>query len=157
MNTRRRFQNKYGLRDRFNLCIKKTNYCWEWIGSISGNGYGQITYNKKHYLAHRLAFLFLVGELNSGMVIDHICHNARCVNPDHLRQITQPENMQNQLEQKNKTSIYRGVSFDKTRNKWKAYVKVNKKIIYLGRYIDEKIANEVAKAGRLKFLPYSTI
>ena len=43
-------------------------------------------------MAHRVAYELFVGPLAPGMVIDHLCKNTRCVNPDHLEQVTQATN-----------------------------------------------------------------
>ena len=40
----------------------------------------------------------------------------------------------NKITPKNNTSGHIGVSFDKTRNKWMAYIKLNGKMKNLGRY-----------------------
>ena len=54
----------------------------------------------------------------------------------------------------NNTSGFRGVSYDKARNKWKAYIKLQYKNISLGRFntIDEAI-NERLKAEQIYFKP----
>ena len=69
--------------------------CWEWSGSILPNGYGRIDRGKKYdtKLAHRLVYEALVGELDGSLVIDHICGNGLCVNPKHLEQVSQKENV----------------------------------------------------------------
>jgi hypothetical protein len=64
--------------------------CWEWQGSINNSGYGQWQAGYKAFgtpAAHRLAYLFNVGDLVPGMEIDHLCRNRRCVNPSHLEQV----------------------------------------------------------------------
>ena len=53
-----------------------------------------------------------------------------------LRECTKSENGMNQRKQ-NKKSNYKGVYFDKARNKYRSYIKVNQKYIYLGRYDTE--------------------
>lgn len=63
--------------------------CWNWTGSVaSNNGYGRIRVEGVTWRAHRLAWTLLVGDIPDEMVIDHICRNRRCVNPDHLRVVT---------------------------------------------------------------------
>jgi len=66
--------------------------CWVWNGFINNYGYGEFGISGKRYRAHRVSFSLFSGELVNGMVIDHICKNKACVNPDHLRQVTQKFN-----------------------------------------------------------------
>ena len=55
--------------------------CWEWQGAISAQGYGRTTQGK---LAHRESFEFYKGKIAENLVIDHLCENKKCVNPEHL-------------------------------------------------------------------------
>jgi hypothetical protein len=153
---RRRFKKSDTLSDRFFANTIKSDGCWNWIGWPKKR-YGQITYEGKRHYAHRLSFEIHGGKLKEGFVIDHICGNCCCVNPSHLRQITQAQNMQNQRPQELRSSVYRGVSFDKERNKWKAYVKLDGKMIFVGRFDNEIDASNSAKMKRKELLKYSTI
>jgi hypothetical protein len=46
--------------------------------------------------AHRAAYLLRNGRLPvAPLELDHICRNRRCVNPDHLREVTRKGNMAN--------------------------------------------------------------
>lgn len=67
--------------------------CWIWGGATDRHGYGSVTINYKRHKAHRLAFELLKGPLIVGMSLDHLCRNPSCVNPDHLEQVTQLENV----------------------------------------------------------------
>jgi hypothetical protein len=69
-----------------------TTGCWIWRMGVGGNGYGYAYTNGKMVLAHRLSFLLHKGEIPDGLVIDHICGLPCCVNPDHLRAVTQRVN-----------------------------------------------------------------
>lgn len=150
----RRLPDKLSLREKFDLNYTKTDTCWNWIGSTSGTGYGQLRHRRVSHSAHRLAYVFFVGNIPCGMVIDHICHNKSCINPSHLRCVTQAQNMQNQKI--NKGNKLRGVGFDKFRNKWRAYLKTNGKTISK-RFETQDEANKfIINLRRLKF-PYSTI
>lgn len=62
--------------------------CWEWTGFVNVNGYGKAGRG----WAHRVVWATLVGPIPEGLVLDHLCKNRRCVNPDHLEPVTQLEN-----------------------------------------------------------------
>jgi hypothetical protein len=64
------------------------NGCWLWTGPKASNGYGRIA----HIWAHRFAYELSVGPIPAGLVIDHLCRNRSCVNPDHLEPVTYREN-----------------------------------------------------------------
>ncbi len=73
------------------------NGCWIWQGKPGSNGYVSVTTTlasgaRWHTSAHRAAYYFLVGPIPEGLVIDHLCRNPVCVNPDHLEPVTQREN-----------------------------------------------------------------
>lgn len=67
--------------------------CWPWLGHCSRNGYGRLRYAGVGRMAHRFVFEHLVGAIPTGLVIDHLCRNHRCVNPEHLEPVTQAENV----------------------------------------------------------------
>ena len=67
--------------------------CWLWTGSLDLAGYGQIRHGGRTRSAHRVVYALSGHELVDGLVIDHVCRNRSCVNPGHLRQVTQHENI----------------------------------------------------------------
>lgn len=66
--------------------------CWQWTASISVDGYGRTTVNRRTAGAHRACYEILVGSIPVHLVIDHLCRNRRCVNPEHLEPVTRREN-----------------------------------------------------------------
>jgi hypothetical protein len=65
--------------------------CWNWTGPIyKGQGHGFIQDGAaKRYMAHRFVWEQIVGPIEDGLVLDHLCKNKRCVNPEHLEAVTQ--------------------------------------------------------------------
>jgi len=76
---------------RFWSYVKKTKECWEWTGGKTG-GYGDFRKGNKVLRAHRYSFEMANGPLTDGLVLDHLCNNKACVNPDHLEEVLNSEN-----------------------------------------------------------------
>jgi len=64
--------------------------CWNFTGPRLPRGYGRAG---SHGYAHRYFYEVHVGPIPVGLVIDHLCRNHSCVNPDHLEPVTQRENI----------------------------------------------------------------
>jgi len=62
--------------------------CWKWEASKDRHGYGVFDGSR----AHRVSFELYKGPIPAGYVIDHICRNPSCVNPEHLRAVTTQTN-----------------------------------------------------------------
>lgn len=61
-----------------------TTPCWEWTGTIDGDGYGRMKLGTKLRGAHQLSWEQHGGEDRNGRGVLHKCDWRRCVNPDHL-------------------------------------------------------------------------
>ena len=71
--------------DRILKNIKKDSKgCWIWQRSCNSAGYGQLTENKKYWLAHRYAYQFYYSDLLDEDIVRHSCHTPKCCNPAHL-------------------------------------------------------------------------
>jgi hypothetical protein len=108
---------------------------FHWV--IDGHGYvtTQKSFNgKRHsYKIHRI-----IMDCPPEKSIDHINHNPLDNRKSNLRICTQQQNLMNQKVQKiKKYSQYKGVTWDKSRQKWCAKIKLNQKTINLGRFISE--------------------
>ena len=67
--------------------------CIESNKGITTNGYSRLFINGKQIQAHRWAWELVNGKIPTGLVIDHICKNKKCVAIDHLRMVSQQENI----------------------------------------------------------------
>lgn len=81
--------------------MKNKTKCIEWNGRKNNKGYGRFYFEGYDWRIHRLIYKLYVGDLIKGLVIDHICRNRACINPQHLRQVTLRENT---LENSNSVS-----------------------------------------------------
>ena len=118
------------LEERFWYRVRKSDTCWVWEGGKKSNGYGNIYLDdkKQQGVAHRVSYEIHFGKIPEGMLIDHLCHNKTCVNPEHLRLATHKENMENFKGLKStNTSGYRGVYWDKSSQRWAGMVRHNGK------------------------------
>lgn len=80
--------------------------------------------------------------------IDHIDRNPSNNVRNNLRPCTQQENLRNKVNYKSKNEDFlNGVSYRKDKNKWRAYITINKKQLTLGHY-DKK--DDAIRARLLK-------
>lgn len=83
----------------------------------SKRGYGHVRFAGREYAAHRVAWVMANGALvDPDVVIHHTCENRSCVNPSHLRAVSQRENLlatESTMAARNfaKTSCKRGHAF----------------------------------------------
>lgn len=105
-------------------------------GSIIGgkdNGYVVILVDGKVYGAHRLAWLYMTGVMPIRM-IDHK-NTVRSDNSwTNLREATNAQNLGNRPANRNNTSGYKGVTWNKQVRKWKAQITLNGKNTVLGGF-----------------------
>ena len=58
----------------------------------TSTGYGNAKISGRQYRAHKLMYETVVGPVPTGLVLHHECRNKICVNPEHLRPVTDWEN-----------------------------------------------------------------
>lgn len=108
-------------------------------GTIIDTGYIRIRIDDKGYRAHRLAWLYMHGELPEE--IDHIDGDKTNNAINNLRSVTHSENLRNTKKNTRNTTGVVGVTHRKKRNKWLAYITVNRKRIHGGIFdtMDEAV------------------
>lgn len=73
--------------------VKKETGCWEWNGAKTASGYGRLKVNNVAWMAHRYSLFLSQGSLGESTVVMHLCDNPSCINPEHLKEGTQADNM----------------------------------------------------------------
>ena len=116
---------------------------------VNNEGYLRVMVDRKHYLAHRLAWFYVNGCFPT--FIDHIDGNRSNNMLSNLREVTSKENQCNLSLATNNTSGVTGVSFSKERNKWEAKIQVDGKTVHLGRFLDKEDAILARKQGEINY------
>ncbi len=120
-------------------------------GSVGSTGHMKIKIGGRHYLAHRLAWLYVYGVWPTAE-IDHINLIADDNRLCNLREATRSQNAANLRRHKDGTSGYKGVSYRAHRGTYEARIRKNGKLKSLGHYKTGKEANEVyLKAAQAAF------
>lgn len=119
-------------------------------GHITKCGYHSIMINKINYRSHRLAWVYVYGSIPHRMQIDHINHDRSDNRIANLRLVTNQENQRNRRYTGNSSGVI-GVCFDKARSKWKPHIKVDQKLINLGRFNTLEEAIAIRKAAEVQY------
>lgn len=77
------------------ISIDPITNCWNWTRQLH-QGYGRVYFRGRPWSVHRVLYLWKFHELpeynfSGEFVLDHLCDNRSCCNPDHL-QITSNKN-----------------------------------------------------------------
>lgn len=127
---------------------------------INSDGYSVIFFNKKRYLAHRLAWLYVYEEYPNQQ-IDHINMIKSDNRIKNLRLANCSTNKFNTNARIDNTSGYKGVFFNKKNKNWQAIAGINGKKKYLGAFDNPQDASkayeEFAKSNHGEFYRNKTI
>lgn len=124
-------------------------------GTVNKKGYVVIEIDGRPYTAHRLAWLFMTGEMPEKQ-IDHRDRNKANNAWSNLRSATNAQNHQNRFEAQanNKTGLL-GVCFHKAAGRWIAQIKKNGRRIYLGLHDTPEGAHAAYLAAKAELHPFA--
>lgn len=94
---------------------------------------------KDRYL-HRLLVKSFVPNPDDKPHVDHIDGDPLNNSIDNLRWCTQKENVRNSKSHSGSSSKYKGVSWDKSKNKWEVNMYIENKKKFIGRFDEEEEA-----------------
>ena len=122
---------------------------WDQAGSIDGQGYVQIKIGGKVKMAHRLAWLYVYGDLPKQ--VDHYNMNRSDNRIENLRSADNSLNGMNKRMQSNNTTGFKGVTYHKGTGKFHAKIQANGVRKSLGYYETAEKAHEayIIAAGEL--------
>jgi len=83
-----------------NIYINLQTPCWEWLKGKNRDGYGYLKSDDKFLRAPRFFYEQFIGKIPKNKVIDHLCRNRICVNPQHLEIVSVGENIRRGLNAK---------------------------------------------------------
>ena len=110
------------------------------------NGYQIVTLTKNskatHYKIHRLVALHFVFNKNKLEQVNHIYGDKLNNNDKNLEWVSNRENRNHFLLNSQKSSKYPGVCWQKSRNKWRARIRINDQRFELGYFTIEENAHE---------------
>jgi hypothetical protein len=117
---------------------KRGGYAYTRVRISPGNGPGCV----KHVAMHRaIAIHHGIIPDDPNVIVDHINRDRLDNQKSNFRAADQTQNSANRSKQSVKaTSQYKGVSYDKNRNQYRAYIRVDGKMVHLGYHKDEKVA-----------------
>ena len=129
---------------------KRSDTVGKEIMSVNNTGYIFARINGKKYLGHRLAWVYMYGEIPDGLHIDHINHIRTDNRIENLRLVTNSENHKNRKLEKN-SSGHTGICWKKANKNWEVYINSNGERIYLGVYKDLNDAILVRKKAEKQY------
>jgi hypothetical protein len=145
------FEENYEASNFGKIRNSKTQECLKY--HLTKKGYLQVNLCKNGVksvkLVHRLIYPSFYPYQNKQ--IDHKDQNKTNNHIDNLRWVSQTENQHNTQKRQFCSSKYKGVSWNKNRNKWVAYVNMDRRI-HLGYFNVEEEAGRAYDAYIIKHL-----
>lgn len=125
-------------------------------GRVSRWGYRQIQIDGRLYMAHRLAWAYVHGDLPADVEIDHKNGQRDDNRLTNFRVATSAQNKQNLPKGncRNKLGVH-GVHFDEDRHKFRAGIKIGRKSLNLGSYDSLEAARAARLAAERRLHPFA--
>ena len=131
--------------------------CGARTGEIAGRpdpeGYVILSVKGRSYRAHRIAWMFVHGSYPDKH-IDHINQSKQDNRIANLRLCTNSENHQNTSPPANNTSGHKGVTWNKKDRKWRAQIKLNYRLRYIGSFDTKEEAIVARKQVEKEIHPF---
>ena len=134
---------------RSKYIVNVSTGCWDWLAYVNSDGYGMFKHKGMMTLAHKASYELLAQAVPDNFELDHICHNRKCVNPDHLRVVTHTENVWNRIKPVSSTGVV-GVSV-RDSGKFRATLIRNGKVIFRKQFDSLSEASSAVKKARHEF------
>lgn len=116
------------------------------LSSVNCYGYLRLKLFGKEYVAHRIAFLLVLGRMPVDQV-DHINGDRMDNRWVNLREVSNAENCRNRKVRSDNNSGYMGVSWESGRNKWKAGICFDGQRRHLGYFDTLELAIDARRAA----------
>jgi len=112
------------------------------IDTLNTGGYKTISLNARPYVLHRIKYqLFVNRILDDSEIVDHIDRDKTNNSIDNLRVVDASVNAQNKsMQNVNKTSKYKGVYLDKSKDIFISKIMFRGESVFLGSFIFDKDA-----------------
>jgi HNH endonuclease/AP2 domain len=117
-------------------------------GAINSGGYRTIKIEGVTYYAHGLAWIIKYGV--RAQSLDHIDLNGCNNKLDNLRLCTNSQNQHNKPVPSTNKSGYAGVSYERKKQKWRAYIRISSKGRHLGYFDSAELAAARYRAEAVK-------
>lgn len=110
-------------------------------GTVMKIGYRHIRIGGKFHYAHRLAWFYVHGRWPTHQ-IDHVDRDRQNNRISNLREATNAENGRNSIAAPRNTSGFKGVSWHRNCEKWKAQIKYNGRQMHIGLFDSAEAAHD---------------